>query len=154
MTYSNVTDIVRELARPIVENMGLELVDVEYFREGPNWYLKVYIDKEGGVTLNDCELVNKPLGEKLDEIDPIAQSYIFEVSSPGVERAFKTVRDYEKAIGHTVQIKLYKSIDGCKTVKGVLDAFDEETVTVVTDDNDKKTYPLEVISKINRVILI
>jgi len=88
MSKNKVTEIVENLARPIVEDLGLELVDVEYVRESANWYLRVFIDKDGGVTLDDCEAVNGPLGEKLDEVDPIPQSYIFEVSSPGVERPF------------------------------------------------------------------
>lgn len=153
MANNKVTEVVTALAKPIVESLGFELVDVEYVREGANWYLRVYIDKDGGVTLDDCEAVNGPLGEKLDEVDPIPQSYIFEVSSPGVERPFKTNRDYEKAIGQKVMVKLYRPVDGRKTIEGVLEAFDGKNITVLTDDGNKNIYPLDAISKINRVIL-
>jgi len=153
MANNRITETVAALAKPIVEGLGFELVDVEYVREGSNWYLRVYIDKEGGITLDDCEAVNGPLGDKLDEVDPIPQSYIFEVSSPGVERPFKTDRDYEKAIGHRVKVKFFKAVDGRKTIEGVLEAFDGKSITVLTDDSNKNIYPLESISKINRVIL-
>ena len=91
MANNKMLDIVEGIARPIVEELGLELVDIEYVREGTNWYLRVYIDKDGGITLDDCESVSRPLGKKLDEIDPISQAYFFEVSSPGVERPFKKI---------------------------------------------------------------
>jgi len=156
MSKNKITETVETLAKPIVENLGLELVDVEYVREGTNWYLRVYIDKDGGVTLDDCEAVNKPLGEKLDEVDPIPQSYIFEVSSPGVERPFKKPEDFKKAIGQRVQIKFYKPVDGKKTTEGILEAYDNEneTVSVLTENSEIKTYSLNDISKINRMILL
>ncbi|NLY19594.1 MAG: ribosome maturation factor RimP [Clostridiaceae bacterium] len=156
MSKNKVTEIVENLARPIVEDLGLELVDVEYVRESANWYLRVFIDKDGGVTLDDCEAVNGPLGEKLDEVDPIPQSYIFEVSSPGVERPFKRPEDYKRAIGHMVRIKFYKSIDGRKKIEGILEAYDNEngTVSISTENSEIKTYSLNDISKINRMILL
>ena len=153
MANNKVTKVVEALAKPIVEELvgtgGMWSTSVK----APNWYLRVYIDKDGGVTLDDCEAVNGPLGEKLDEIDTISQAYIFEVSSPGVERPFKTNRDYEKALGQKVKIKFFKAVDGSKTVEGILQAFNGENVTVLIDNNNTKTYPLELISKINRVIL-
>ncbi len=148
-----VTGIVESLAKPIVEELGLELVDVEYVREGANWYLRVFIDKEGGITLDDCEIAHKPLSSRLDEVDPIPQTYILEVSSPGVERPFKKARDFEKAMGQKVRVKFFKSIDGVKTVEGTLQHFDGQSVTVLTEQEEMKTYPLEAISKINRMIL-
>ncbi|MDD4295397.1 MAG: ribosome maturation factor RimP [Ruminiclostridium sp.] len=154
MSKNKAAEIVEALARPIVESLGLELVDVEYVREGTNWYLRVYIDKDGGVTLDDCEAVNKPLSDKLDEVDPIPQSYIFEVSSPGVERPFKRPEDYIKAIGQKVHIKFYKAVDGCKTIDGILEAYNDESVSILTEKEGIKTYSLEDISKINRMILI
>lgn len=154
MSKNKTTEVVEALARPIIENLGLELVDVEYVREGANWYLRVYIDKDGGVTLDDCEAVNKPLSDKLDEVDPIPQSYIFEVSSPGIERPFKRPKDYIKAIGQKVHIKFYKAVDGCKTIDGILEAYNDDTVSILTEKEGIKTYSLESISKINRMILI
>lgn len=141
------------MAKPIVEGLGFELVDVEYVREGSQWYLRILIDKPGGITLDDCEAVHKPLSDKLDEVDPIPQAYMLEVSSPGVERPFKTARDFEKAIGEQVQIRFYKPVDGSKTVEGILEAYDGQNVTVTVDKGIRKTYALETISKINRMIL-
>ncbi|NLB80044.1 MAG: ribosome maturation factor RimP [Clostridiaceae bacterium] len=152
MAKKSVPEIVKVLAEPIVESFGLELVDVEYVREGANWYLRVYIDKDGGVSLEDCEAVNKPLGEKLDEVDPIPQSYIFEVSSPGVERPFKRSQDYIRAIGHKVLIKFYAPVDGSKTAEGILNAYNIDSVTITTESTETKTYMLDNISKINRTI--
>lgn len=154
MSKNKITEVVETLAKPIVESLGLELVDVEYVREGANWYLRVYIDNDGGVTLDDCESVNKPLSEKLDEVDPIPQSYIFEVSSPGVERPFKKPKDYIKSIGQNVQINFYKPVDGCKTIEGTLESYNKDTISVLAENSEIKTYLLEDISKINRVILL
>ncbi len=153
MANNKVTETVASMAKPIVESLGIELVDVEYVREGSQWYLRIFIDKPGGITLDDCEAVHKPLSDKLDEVDPIPQAYMLEVSSPGVERPFKTARDFEKAIGEQVQIRFYKPVDGNKTVEGILEAFDGQNVTVTIDKDSRKTYTLEAISKINRMIL-
>lgn len=152
MANQKVTEIVESIAKPITDNLGFDLVDVEYTREGTDWYLRVYIDKPGGITLEDCEAVHRPLSSRLDEVDPIPQAYMLEVSSPGVERPFKSKRDYEKAIGENVLVKFYKPMDGAKSIEGILEAFDGENVTILNGD-DRKTYPLEAISKINRVIL-
>jgi ribosome maturation factor RimP len=151
---NKVTDIVKSIAEPIVEELGFELVDVEYVREGSNWYLRVFIDKDGGVTVDDCEAVTLPLSRKLDEVDPISRSYIFEVSSPGIERPFKTPRDFEKAIGKVVRVKFFRAIDGVKTVEGILEQYDGESITISVDNNERKTYQVDAISKINKVILI
>ncbi|NLO38549.1 MAG: ribosome maturation factor RimP [Ruminiclostridium sp.] len=153
MTQNKVTEVVAVLARPIIDGLGLELVDVEFVREGPHWYLRIFIDKPGGITLEDCEAVHRPLSDKLDRADPIPQAYMLEVSSPGVERPFKTPKDYEKAIGHQVQIKFYKPVDGSKACEGILEAFDGESVTILVGRDDRKTYSVEMISKINRMIL-
>jgi len=143
-----VTEIVRTIAEPIVSGLGLELVDVEYVREGSNWYLRVFIDKEGGVTVDDCEAVTLPLSRKLDEVDPISRSYIFEVSSPGVERPFKTPRDYEKAIGKRVRVKFFKAIDGVKKIEGILEQYDGKSITISIDNGGQKTYPVDAIKSI------
>ena len=153
MTHNKVTEVVAALARPLIDGLGLELVDVEFVREGSQWYLRIFIDKPGGITLEDCEAVHRPLSDKLDRADPIPQAYMLEVSSPGVERPFKTPKDYEKAIGHQVQIKFYKPVDGSKACEGILEAFDGESVTILVGREDRKTYSVEMISKINRMIL-
>lgn len=153
MANNKVIETVTALVKPVTDGLGFELVDVEFVREGSEWYLRIFIDKPGGITLEDCESVHRPVSDRLDETDPIAQAYMLEVSSPGVERPFKTPRDYEKAMGQQVQIRFYKPVDGSKTAEGILEAYDGETVTLLTGKDSRKIYSLQVISKINRMIL-
>ncbi|WP_077211558.1 ribosome maturation factor RimP [Bacillus dakarensis] len=127
---SKVIEVVEGLAAPIVEELNLELVDIEYVKEGKNWFLRVYIDKDNGVDIEECGVVSEKLSEKLDEIDPIPYNYFLEVSSPGAERPLKKTRDYEKAVGKNVFIKTYEPIDGEKTFEGVLTDFNGEEVTI------------------------
>jgi ribosome maturation factor RimP len=145
-----VTEIVEELAAPVLEDMGLELVEVEYVKEGKSWFLRVYIDKEGGVDIEDCGQVSEKLSEKLDEVDPIPQNYFLEVSSPGAERPLKKEKDYEKAIGKNVYIKTYEPILDEKEFEGILTGFDGNEVTLeVTIKTRKKTIviPFEKVAK-------
>ena len=127
---SKVTEVVEELAQPIIQELELELVEIEFVKEGKNWFLRVYIDKENGVDIEDCGIVSERLSEKLDELDPITQNYFLEVSSPGAERPLKKAKDYEKAIGKNVFIKTYEPIDGEKGFEGELLDYDGQTVKV------------------------
>ncbi|MDR7076287.1 ribosome maturation factor RimP [Neobacillus niacini] len=127
---SKVTEVVEELAQPIIQELGLELVEIEFVKEGKNWFLRVYIDKENGVDIEDCGIVSERLSEKLDELDPITQNYFLEVSSPGAERPLKKAKDFEKAIGKNVFIKTYEPIDGEKGFEGTLLEYDGQTVKV------------------------
>jgi len=127
---SKVTEVVENLAQPIVQELGLELVEVEYVKEGKSWFLRVYIDKDGGVDIEECGLVSERLSEKLDELDPITHNYFLEVSSPGAERPLKKAKDFEKAIGKNVFIKTYEPIDGEKSFEGTLLEFDGQTVKI------------------------
>ncbi|WP_026974457.1 ribosome maturation factor RimP [Alicyclobacillus contaminans] len=131
MPKERVTDIVERLALPIVEAAGLELVDVEYKKEGANWYLRVFIDKPEGVDIDDCSRVSEQLSDKLDEVDPIPNSYFLEVSSPGAERPLKKPADFERAIGEYVHISLYEPEAGQKVFEGTLTAFDSEQLTLL-----------------------
>lgn len=124
------------LILPIVERMEFELVDVEYVKEGSTWYLRAYIDKPGGITVNDCEAVAREMNEILDAEDFISDSYIFEVSSPGLGRALKKEKDYVRNIGKDVEIRTYRSINRCKDFCGVLKAYDAITVTIETDGEE------------------
>ena len=101
-----IADTVRAIAEPVIEklNAGIELIEVEYVKEGADWYLRLYIDKEGGVTLDDCQLVSEALNDILDETDPVKGKYIFEVSSPGIDRPLKTDRDFERYRGTDVEV--------------------------------------------------
>ena len=128
------------LIMPILDRMNFELVDVEYVKEGGTWYLRAYIDKEGGITVNDCELISRAFNEVLDREDYIPDQYIFEVSSPGLLRPLKKERDYEKSIGRLIDIKLYKPVDKCKEFTGVLKAYDKDTITLTMDNDEDMTF--------------
>ena len=125
-----VTDIVWELAEPVVKENGCELWDVEYVREGSEYFLRLYIDKEGGVDINDCEAVSRAMDPILDEKDPIEGSYHFEVCSAGLERALKRPSDFEKFMGSAITVKLYRPYNGLKEIPCVLRGYDDGRVTV------------------------
>jgi ribosome maturation factor RimP len=127
---SKVTEVVEELAEPIFQELGIELVEIEFVKEGKSWFLRVYIDKDNGVDIEDCGLVSEKLSEKLDELDPIPQNYFLEVSSPGAERPLKKDKDFQKAIGKNVFIKTYEPVDGKKSFEGTLLEFDGQHVKI------------------------
>ena len=139
-----VTELTARLAAPIIEEQGCSLWDVEYVKEAGTWYLRVLIDKEGGVDILDCEAISRQLSDLLDEADPIEGSYTFEVSSAGAERALKRPSDFAQFLGSPVAVKLYQNRNGRKEFSGTLKAYDEATgavtVTVGKDDMafDKK----------------
>ena len=119
---------------PILERNNFELVDVEYVKEGSTWYLRAYIDKEGGITVDDCEIVAREMNEILDREDYIEDSYVFEVSSPGLGRPLKKEKDYIRNMGKEIEIRTYRAIRHAKEFTGTLKAYDEKTVTI-TDEN-------------------
>ncbi len=127
---SKITETVRALAEPIAEKYGCEIWDVEYVKEAGTWYLRVYIDREDGVSITHCENVSRELDPILDEADPIPGSYTFEVSSAGAERQLKRPSDFERFIGHLVEVKLYKARDGRKEYVGQLAGYNNGSVTV------------------------
>ncbi len=127
---SKVTEVVEELAVPICQELDLELIEIEYVKEGKSWFLRVYIDKENGVDIEDCGLVSERLSEKLDDVDPIPHNYFLEVSSPGAERPLKKQKDFERAIGKNIFIKTYEPIDGEKSFEGTLLEFDGQFVKI------------------------
>lgn len=128
-----------ELIIPILERMQFELVDVEYVKEGATWYLRAYIDKEGGITVNDCEAVAREMNEILDREDYIEDSYVFEVSSPGLGRPLKKEKDYVRSMGKELEIRTYRAIDKKKEFYGILTSYDEKTVTIETEDGSELT---------------
>ncbi len=127
---NKIVSIVTELARPIVEQLGCELWDVEYVSEGGQWYLRIYIDKEDGISIDDCEKVSRAMDPILDEKDPISSSYIFEVSSAGLERTLKLPAHFQRFLGENVEVKLYKPLDGAKLYSGTLSAYENGGVTL------------------------
>lgn len=127
---SKITEKVEALAKPVVEDEGCELWAVEYVREAGSWYLRVLIDKDGGVGIDDCERISRRLDPILDEADPIPDSYVFEVGSAGAERELKRPSDFERYIGSEVEVKLYQPYQGKKSYVGSLEAYEDGNVTV------------------------
>ena len=136
-TYETRTE---ELITPILDRMNFELVDVEYVKEGGTWYLRAYIDKEGGITVNDCEAVAREMNEILDREDFVEDSYVFEVSSPVLGRPLKKEKDYIRSMGKEVEIRTYRAINREKEFYGILSAYDENTVTIKTEDGTEMTF--------------
>ncbi len=134
---SRITDSVTELARPVVEQAGCTLWDVEYVREAGTWYLRVFIDKEGGVSIDDCEVISRALDPILDEADPVPDSYVFEVGSAGAERELKRPGDFQQFTGSEVELRLYQPLEGSKSFVGKLKSYDEDgTVTITVGKKD------------------
>lgn len=129
-----------EILLPIVEEYGFELVDVEYVKEGGTWYLRTYIDKEGGISIDDCEKVSRRLSDILDEKDYIDDTYIMEVSSPGLGRPLKKEKDFKRSLGKEVDIRTYRMIDKQKEFTGILKDYDKDTVTIELDDETLKRF--------------
>lgn len=139
---------VEKFLLPVMEENNFELVDVEYIKEAGNWYLRAYIDKPGGFTVDDCEMVSRKLGEWLDKEDFIAESYILEVSSPGLGRPLKKEKDFKRSMGEQVEIKLYRAVDRQKEFTGALKACDEKTVTIEYEDGAESTFERKDIALI------
>ena len=133
---------------PVLEQHQFELVDVEYVREVGVWYLRCYIDKEGGITVDDCEVISRLLGEWLDKEDFIEDSYILEVSSPGLGRPLKKEKDFARSIGKDVEIRLYKAIDKQKERTGTLTSYDADSVTLTMEDGSERTFEKSEIALI------
>lgn len=129
-----------ELLEPIVTSHGFELVDVEYVKEAGTWYLRAYIDKPGGITVDDCEVVSRQFSDILDEKDYIEDAYIFEVSSPGLGRPLKKEKDFKRSMGEEVEIRTYRAIDRQKEFTGVLKAYDNDTVTIAYEDDTEQVF--------------
>ena len=137
-----ITDIVWELAEPAVQEQGCRIWDVEYVREAGQWYLRLYLDKDGGVDILDCEAISRKVSDLLDEADPIEGSYTLEVGSAGAERALKRPGDFARFLGSPVLVKLYRNLDGRKEFAGSLTAYDEQSGDVtVTVGSSEMTFP-------------
>ena len=126
-----------QLVLPIIQSNKFELVDVEYVKEGGTWYLRAYIDTPGGITVDDCEIVNRALGDLLDREDFIEDSYILEVSSPGLGRPLKKEKDFVRSQGKEVEIRTYRMVERQKEFRGILKAWDKETVTIETEEGEQ-----------------
>jgi ribosome maturation factor RimP len=138
-----ITQRVWEMAQPVVEGFGLRLWDVEYVREGADWFLRLYIDKDGAVDISDCEKVSRAMDPILDEQDPIPDSYTFEVCSAGCERTLKRPGDFLQFLGSKVLLKLYRPRDGRKEFIGILKNYDSGTVTLELDGQNTMEFTPE-----------
>ena len=141
-----------QLIQPFIDAHHFELVDVEYVKEGSDWYLRVYIDKEGGITVDDCEAVSRRFSDILDEKDYIEDSYIFEVSSPGLGRPLKKEKDFKRNLGEEVEIRTYRAIDRQKEFVGILKSYDENTVTITYEDETEQTFDRKEIALIRQAL--
>lgn len=129
-----------EILNPMVEKHGFELVDVEYVKEGGNWYLRAYIDKPGGITVDDCEVISRELSDKLDEKDFVEDAYILEVSSPGLGRPLKKEKDFERSLGEEVEVRTYRAVNRQKEFTGILKAYDKDSITIELENEEEMTF--------------
>jgi len=147
-----VVDTVEEILNPYIANSGIELVDIEFVKEGQHRYLRIYIDKDGGVTLDDCQEVSEYLSEKLDELDPIKESYFLEVSSPGVERVLKRDKDFEKFAGNLVEVKLFHPLDGNKILDGKLIGLKDNMIVIDRGTKGLVSIPRDKVSHVKLIV--
>ncbi len=147
----SIQQVVTELATPIVEGLNYELVDVEYVKEGSNWYLRIYIDKPGGIGIDDCQAVSEKISDVLDKKDPINQSYYLEVSSPGLDRPLKTERDFLKYKGELVEVKVFQPIDGKKVFEGELVGLVDNSIIINQNGKDIE-FKRDEVAIVKRVI--
>lgn len=136
MAGENIETKVQNLIEPIIENLGYNLYDVLYVKEGKDYYLRVVIDKDSGIDLNDCEKVNNAITDKLDEADYIKDQYFLEVSSPGVERLLRKDEHFKKQIGNKISVKLFKSIDKQKEIIGILESYNQEELVIKQENKE------------------
>jgi ribosome maturation factor RimP len=151
MAKKKVEEIAAEMVQPIVDALAFELVDVEFLKEGANWYLRVFIDKPGGIAIDDCQAVSEQLSDKLDETDPIKQSYILEVSSPG-ERPLKKDRDFERFKGEIVEVKLFQPLNGKKIFEGELLGLTGDTFEIKTDEGAVMGFDRKDTAIVRRIV--
>ncbi|BFH68037.1 MAG: ribosome maturation factor RimP [Paenibacillus dendritiformis] len=137
MSSPNIKSVVESMITPYLEENGFELVDIEYVKEGSSWYLRIFVDKEGGIDIEDCGRISEYVSQKLDEADPIEDAYFLEVSSPGAERPLKKPQDVAKSVGKHVFVTTYEPIGGLKEFEGELVSFDGETMVVQVGGKDR-----------------
>ena len=149
MKKADIEKKTEELVMPIIERFGYELWDVEYVKEGSDYYLRIYADKEGGFTVDDCEAVSRAIDPLLDEEDFISDAYILEVSSPGLGRTLKKDRDFEHSLGHRIDVKTFKPVDGSREFTGVLASYDKDMIELSVDEERSISVKRSDIAKAN-----
>lgn len=150
---SNTEKKIMPFLEPMIAERNLELVDLEFVKEGANWYLRIYIDKEGGVDIEDCEGVSRALEAKLDTEDPIEQAYILEVSSPGIDRPLKKEADFIKYRGEIIDVKLYKAMDGRKQFQGKLLGLENGTLSIEEEENKVVTFAHKDVASVRLAVI-
>lgn len=152
MANRGIVSIARESGEKITEELGYDLVDVEYVKENDYFFLRIFIDKKGGINLDDCQIVTEKLSAVLDEEDPTNDAYFLEVSSPGLDRPLKTDRDYERNLGNEVELKLYKAFDSRKKLEGVLKSYNAENFEIELENEEVLNIPRDIVSLMRLVI--
>lgn len=150
---SNTEKKILPFLEPIVAERNLELVDLEFVKEGANWYLRVYIDKDGGVDIEDCEGISRELEARLDTEDPIEQAYILEVSSPGIDRPLKKESDFEKYRGEIIDIKMYKARDGQKQFQGELLGLENGIISIKDEENNIIAFEQKEVASVRLAVI-
>ena len=145
-------DIIKNMVLPVVEELNYELVDVEYTKEGSNWFLRIYIDKEDGISIDDCKNVSEKVSKLLDEKDPVEPSYFLEISSPGLNRPLKKESDFKKYKGENVQLKVYESINGRKEFEGVLEGLVDDIITIVDNGGGRLEFDRKKVAIVKRTV--
>lgn len=146
---AKVNELVAKIAAPLADAFGLELVNVEFVKEGGQLILRIYIDRDGGVMLDHCEMMSCALEEALDNLDPIEENYLLEVSSPGVERPLTKAADYERFAGRAVKLRLFSPVDGQKNFTGILRGLEGQAVLLETEEDALLRIPLSQVAKAN-----
>lgn len=143
---------IKKISESVAETLNYELVDVEFLKENSDYYLRIYIHKENGINLDDCQQMSELLSERLDIEDPIDVSYYLEVSSPGLDRPLKTDRDFERNLGKDIDISLYKAVNGMKKIEGVLEGYNNKELIVITESSETINIPREAVSLVKLAV--
>jgi len=150
---TNTEKKIEELVMPIIEANNCELVDVEFVKEGANWFLRLYVDKTGGIFIDDCEVISRAVEALLDEKDPIEQAYILEVSSPGLDRPLKKDKDFERYKGEIVDVKLYKPFNGSKAFQGELVGLVDGKVVIVDENGEELGFDRKEVGAVRLAVI-
>lgn len=152
MNRKSIVEIIRQIGEQLAQELEYELVDVEFLKEGSSHFLRVYLDKPGGINLDDCQRMSQLLSDKLDEKDPINVPYYLEVSSPGLDRPLKTDKDLKRNLGKEIEIKLYEPMNGKKIIEGILESYNEKEIVIKTEINEIVEIPKEAVALIKLAV--
>lgn len=152
MNKKGILGIIKDICEPLAEELGYELVDIEFVKESSSHFLRIYLDKPGGINLDDCQNMSQLVSEKLDEKDPIKVAYYLEVSSPGLDRPLKTDKDLKRNLGKDIEIKLYEALDGKKLIEGTLENFSDSLIVLKTETNNTIEVPRELVAVVKLAV--